>query len=104
MAIDWTEALDQALEALAPPAPAHQIGGYPCPVQNDSMEAECQSIASRMGRSGGDISDWQLLLQLDSDDGAGMMWGDGGMLYFWIREQDAGEGDFSKVWMILQCY
>jgi uncharacterized protein YwqG len=44
-----------------------------------------------------------LLLQVDSDD-VGMMWGDGGRLYFWIREQDARRADFSNVWMILQCY
>jgi uncharacterized protein YwqG len=44
-----------------------------------------------------------LLLQLDTDDDAGMMWCDVGSLYFWIREQDARAGDFSKIWMILQC-
>jgi uncharacterized protein YwqG len=33
-----------------------------------------------------------------------MMWVDTGRIYFWIREQDARAGDFSKAWMILQCY
>jgi uncharacterized protein YwqG len=110
LAIDWsrlnrasTEALEQALADLAPASPMHQIGGYPCPVQSDSMERECQDIARRLGQRDGDLADWRLLLQLDTDDEAGMMWGDVGSLYFWIREQDARAGAFSKVWLILQC-
>lgn len=109
--IDWaglntasSEALEQALLDLAPDSPMHQIGGYPCPVQSDSMEAECHDIAKRLGRRGGGAADWRLLLQLDTDDEAGMMWGDVGTLYFWIREQDARAGDFSKTWTILQCH
>jgi uncharacterized protein YwqG len=47
--------------------------------------------------------EWQLLLQLDSDDRADLMWGDGGMLYFWIRAQDLAERRFEMVWMTLQC-
>ncbi|MDP3855205.1 MAG: YwqG family protein, partial [Phenylobacterium sp.] len=80
LAIDWsrlntasTEALEEALADLAPSAPMHQVGGYPCPVQSDSMEAECQDIARRLGQRGGDLADWRLLLQLDTDDEAGMM-------------------------------
>lgn len=80
----------------------HQIGGYPCPVQSDSMEAQRHDIARRLGQPS-DMADWRLLLQLDTDDDAGMMWGDVGSLYFWVREQDARAGDFSKIWMILQC-
>jgi uncharacterized protein YwqG len=49
-------------------------------------------------------ADWLLLLQLDSDDDADMMWGDAGRLYFWINKNDLARRDFSKVWMILQCY
>lgn len=109
MAIDWdhlntasADTLEEALVSLAPTAPAHQIGGYPSPVQSDGMEAECENIARRSGHGGGDPADWRLLLQLDTDEDVGMMWYDVGALYFWIREQDARAGDFSKVWTILQ--
>lgn len=110
-------ALHEAVDASDGDPPWHQIGGWPRPVQNDKMELECQLAAN--GINCGDpgvyasdaakalvpgTSDWRLLLQLDSDEASGMMWGDAGMLYFWIREDDARVGDFSNVWLILQCY
>jgi uncharacterized protein YwqG len=96
--------------------PAHHLFGYPSPVQGNDMDLECQLVSH--GLYCGDPSgyqdpraeelkagrrDWVLLLQLDSDDDAGMMWGDCGMLYFWIRKEDLKEGRFDKCWMILQC-
>lgn len=48
--------------------------------------------------------DWTLLLQVDSDDNTKMMWGDGGMLYVWIRRQDLASRNFDKAWTILQCF
>ena len=47
--------------------------------------------------------DWRLLLQMDSDDDLDVMWGDAGILYFWIQADEARRGDFSNAWMILQC-
>lgn len=99
-----------------PDEPAHQVGGFASPVQGDMMELECQ-LASN-GVYVGDASgyessegrrlesgarDWRLLLQFDSDDDVGVMWGDCGMLYFWVREQDARAGRFDDVWLVLQC-
>ena len=49
-------------------------------------------------------SDWLLLFQLGSSEESEMMWGDGGKLYFWIREQDLSALRFDNVWMVLQCY
>ena len=48
--------------------------------------------------------DWGLLLQLDSDETAGFMWGDVGMLYYWIRKQDLAKNRFDRVWMAQQCH
>lgn len=96
--------------------PEHQIGGYPDPIQGDDMELECQLVTNGLycGNSTGyqdprakqlatGTKDWRLLLQIDTDDNASMMWGDCGRLYFWIRESDLTKKDFSNVWMVLQC-
>lgn len=72
------------------------------------MEEDCQWIASGLfdakGAPQSRSEDWRLLLQLDSDNEVGFMWGDTGRIYVWIREQDARAGDFSKAWLILHCY
>lgn len=96
--------------------PAHQMLGYPAPIQGNDMDLESQLASNGvyMGDATGyhspqakalesGRSDWVLLLQLDSDDAAGMMWGDVGRLYFWIRKSDLVNRNFDNVWMILQC-
>jgi uncharacterized protein YwqG len=96
--------------------PKHQTLGLPSPVQGDSMELECQLASHGIycGTPDGYTSptakelangagNWKLLLQLDSDDGLGVMWGDSGVLYFWVEESSAARADFSNVWVILQC-
>jgi uncharacterized protein YwqG len=95
--------------------PSHQILGHAYEIQNP-MELECQLVSH--GLYLGDLlgyddprvkaleagaKDWRLLFQLDYDDNAEMMWGDGGRLYFWIRDQDLRACNFDRVWMILQC-
>jgi uncharacterized protein YwqG len=100
----------------AGPAPQHQVHGWPRIIQ-DEMELECQLVTN--GLYLGDLSgyedprrkelepgadDWTLLFQIDSDDNAQMMWGDGGMLYVWIRRQDLAAQNFEKAWTILQCF
>jgi uncharacterized protein YwqG len=47
---------------------------------------------------------WNLLLQIDSnEEECGMMWGDSGRLYFWIKDADLKEEKFENSWLILQC-
>ena len=120
-ALELTDAENDSLSELSTAvyhdSPCHQVGGFTNPIQGDEMEIECQ-LASH-GVYCGEASvynapefaslrdgagDWRLLLQLDSDDDLGVMWGDGGILYFWIREQDARAGRFENVWVVLQCF
>ena len=114
---DQSEALMELGIAVYGDAPKHQIGGYPHPIQGDAMELECQIVSH--GIYAGEPSayqdpqaraledgakDWRLLLQVDSDDAINVMWGDAGIVYFWVREQDARAGRFENVWLVLQCH
>lgn len=96
--------------------PTHQMFGYPSPVQGNDMDLESQLVSNGIylgdatGYNDSKIKDleqgryeWILLLQLDSDDDTGMMWGDLGKLYFWIKKEDLKNKNFNNVWMILQC-
>ena len=47
--------------------------------------------------------DWRLLLQLDTDDAAGWMWGDVGTLYYAVRDSVQRPGVFRDAWMVFQC-
>jgi uncharacterized protein DUF1963 len=97
--------------------PAHQVTGFPSPVQGDCMELECQFAShgvycgdakgyeSKEGAAlKGGASDWKLLFQIDGDDDLGAMWGDAGNLYFWVQEQEARAARFGNVWLVLQCH
>jgi uncharacterized protein YwqG len=91
------------------------LGGYPDQIQGDMM-LECALVAA--GLYCGDATayrdprlpvfrkharEWRLLLQVPSAEEAGMMWGDLGCLYYWIREDDLKARRFDRSWMILQC-
>lgn len=102
--------------------PLHQLLGHPDAVQDADMEVQCQLVSRGIPleaywdpiRAGNDPPPhlaalaegakgaWRLLLQLDSDDGSGMLWGDAGMLYFWVTERGLGEKDFDDAWVVLQ--
>ena len=65
----------------------HQMLGYPVYIQDEDMAP-------------GKV----LLLQLDTDDDTGWMWGDMGMIYFWIAPQELDARNFDDVRLILECY
>ena len=94
--------------------PIHRLGGVPHEIQNP-MEAECE--LARRGEDPLALSysrqqevaeeakaRWGLLLQVDSDDAAGTMWGDAGMVYYWIRDDDLAARRFDRAWCVMQCY
>lgn len=87
----------------------NRLLGHPDTLQDD-MRQQCQLASNGIN----DPSDpraaelmkgamnWRLLLQVDSDEHAGMRWGDAGMLYYWI-EQDALQAHrFDNTWVMLQ--
>ncbi|MGA2500876.1 MAG: YwqG family protein [Tepidisphaeraceae bacterium] len=47
---------------------------------------------------------WRLLLQVDSDDRLGGMWGDAGRIYYWIHKDDLATRKFANTWLFLQCH
>jgi len=111
------ESLTDLEESSYGGSPRHQVGGFASPIQGDQMELECQLVSNGVycGDSSGYDSpkaralqggakDWRLLLQIDSDDDLGVMWGDVGILYFWIKESDALAGHFENCWVVLQCH
>ncbi len=103
------------LSEMESPCAQHLLG-HPALIQGSMQEeAHCvsQGVEYRTyaededkcsGILQGSPTDWQLLLQLDSDgDGPGWCWGDCGRLYFWIRRQDLARARFEDCWQFLQC-
>jgi uncharacterized protein YwqG len=95
--------------------PVHRLLGHPDPVQGD-MQLECQLVSH--GRYCGDGSGytgeeaarlapgavgWHLLLQIDSDDDANMMWGDAGRIYYWMHRDALAGRRWHEAHLILQC-
>jgi uncharacterized protein YwqG len=89
--------------------------GNPDPIQGD-MQEECQLASngiycgdskygddSRAQALAKDSGRWRLLLQVDSLDAAGMMWGDVGRIYFWLTDEDLRAHRWEEAWFVLQC-
>lgn len=96
--------------------PRHRLLGHPDPIQGD-MQLECQLVHhglpagnpenyldQRVEGLRATATDWQLLLQIDTDDGANIMWGDVGTIYFWITRQDLAARAWRQCHLCLQCF
>ena len=116
--VDLYSELNEHYEEFDPyrELPAHQIGGFPEPVQGDDMQFEAQQASNGIymgdekGYQNAEKKDfelaknkWQLLFQFDSDDELDVMWGDAGMLYFWVETKKSKSNNFDDAWVILQC-
>ncbi len=115
---DETEGYAELVRALAggDEDELHRVLGWPDPIQGD-MQLECQLVANGIdvGEPAGyadprrqqleaGVGDWRLLLQIDSDERTGMMFGDAGRVYVWIRKQDLLARRFDRAWSLVQCY
>lgn len=84
----------------------HQIGGYPDAVQGDVFtEVEYYAAGKKQSwdEAAARAHHWLLLLQFDTDGDLDVMWGDAGMIYFCIREDDLRAGRFENVHSTTQC-
>ena len=87
----------------------HRLLGHPNTLQDD-MRSQCQLVSHGVTDSADPTaaallpgsSDWCLLLQVDSDEHAGMRWANNGMLYFWIQRKELAAHHFDGLWVILQ--
>jgi uncharacterized protein YwqG len=111
--------LAEAVAELGRPVGAravHQMLGHSRNVQGD-MQLEAQLVSHglycgdetgyrdpRAAALGAGAADWLLLLQVDSDEDAGLAWGDAGTLYVWIRAEDLRTRRFDRTWTGLQCH
>jgi hypothetical protein len=113
----WASPASLTYEALwreEGPHQRHRAFGWPN-LQQNPMQLECQMVANgieltwkgnrdpRVPGLRADAAGWRLLWQVDTDlHGLGWMWGDMGMLYFWIRGEDLAAGRFDRIWVRLQ--
>jgi uncharacterized protein YwqG len=114
---DWTqeeqEKYEQLLSTFPNPAdralPHNCLLGNPDTIQDD-MRLQCQlvshGVTDETNAHAAELSkgamDWQLLLQIDSDEHAGMRWANNGMLYYWIQRTDLSAHRFDTTWLVLQ--
>jgi uncharacterized protein YwqG len=115
--LKWTDAEQSRYEKLygSFPNPSdhatihHRLLGHPNTLQDD-MRSQCQLVSHGVTDSSDPkaaallkgMLDWHLLLQVDSDENAGMRWANNGMLYYWIQHADLAARRFDQVWVVLQ--
>lgn len=88
-------------QQTALPAPRHQLFGEATQLQDDIF-LTCTQAAPGLRDPAHAAQDWQLLLQLDSDEACGMQWGSAGMLSFVIERSALAARQFDQAWAVLQ--
>lgn len=87
----------------------HRLLGYPDTLQDD-MRLQCELVTHgvqdendpRIATYQKSAAQWHLLLQIDSDEQAGMRWSSNGMLYYWITRSALQTCHFAQTWLVLQ--
>jgi uncharacterized protein YwqG len=73
----------------------HQLGGHPMEIQNPVVDYLDHVEDGR---------NYRLLLQLDSEEPLGLLWGDVGRIFLMIHRDDLVAAKFDRVELNLQCY
>ena len=89
--------------------PRHRLLGHADEIQDD-MHLQCQLLSHgladdqdpRAAALAAGALNWQLLLQVDSDEASGMQWGSAGRLYYYIEQAALQARRFDNVWMVMQ--
>ena len=77
----------------------HLMLGNPLQIQPTEPRQEAAAVLAR-----GQSEDWQLLLQMDSDDEINWTWGDAGAMFYLMHRDDLATREWSKCWLIAQCH
>src|SRR5947209_16331348 len=115
--LDWTDEDQKKYESVLSSfasqtgriTPRHRMLGFSDTIQDD-MRLQCQLASNgvtdindpKAAALSKGATDWQLLLQVDTDQVIGMRWGDAGMLYYWIKSADLQTRHFDASWLVLQ--
>jgi uncharacterized protein YwqG len=91
----------------------HQLAGHARHIQHPVEEEVVQARAgcfdsgdfdrARWEAAKSQVPDWRLILQIDSDDGLDVMWGDVGTLYWAARRDDARADRWDDAAFNFQC-
>jgi uncharacterized protein YwqG len=114
---DWSDEEQKKYEQVLSTFPSvadhatlhNRLLGNPDTIQDD-MRIQCQltshGVTDANDPKAKELSkgamEWQLLLQVDSNEQAGMHWGSSGMLYYWITRTDLHAQQFGTTWLVLQ--
>jgi hypothetical protein len=94
----------------------HRIGGWPTPIQDDPafhVQVKVEGVGGENLRAASpeevwnlsrSAQAWKLLLQVGSDDGNGMLWGDLGQVYVMIRSGDLASARFGEAYLTSSCF
>ncbi|CAM4426848.1 YwqG family protein [Paenibacillus tarimensis] len=108
----WSVFLQQFMDRMQPGRYVNRLLGHPEQIQGD-MQVWCEMMTEgtyheelnreESKRMADSALRWRLLLQIDSEEEkTGIMWGDVGRIYFWIREDDLAACRFDRAVCIMQ--